>query len=94
MNRCAPLSLVQPLISATSDEGLMLIAFSSDSGRRRDPQAAPPEGEAMVRQLEEELKTTRGDLHNSIQELEAANEELKASNEEAVSVNEELAIHQ
>ena len=44
----------------------------------------------MLRQLEQELETTREDLQSTIEELESANEELKASNEEVMSMNEEL----
>ena len=44
----------------------------------------------LLRQLEQELETTRDDLQGTIEEMESANEELKASNEEVMSMNEEL----
>ena len=44
----------------------------------------------LLRQLEQELETTREDLQSTIEELESSNEELKASNEEVMSMNEEL----
>src|SRR5208283_2781584 len=44
----------------------------------------------LLRQVEQELETTRDDLQSTIEELESANEELKASNEEVMSMNEEL----
>src|SRR5262249_17915101 len=46
--------------------------------------------EAVIRQLEYELKATREDLQSTVEEVETANEELKASNEEIMSINEEL----
>lgn len=44
----------------------------------------------LVRQLEDELRVTKDDLHGALERMEASNEELKISNEEVVSVNEEL----
>lgn len=46
--------------------------------------------EVNVRELEDELKSTREELQSTIEELETSNEELKAANEEAMSMNEEL----
>ncbi|MDH3719046.1 MAG: PAS domain S-box protein, partial [Planctomycetota bacterium] len=46
--------------------------------------------EATIRQLEDELCSTRDDLQSTTEELETSNEEFKAANEEAMSVNEEL----
>jgi two-component system CheB/CheR fusion protein len=46
--------------------------------------------DALVRQLEYDLKITREDLQANLEELETANEELKATNEEMTSMNEEL----
>ncbi len=43
-----------------------------------------------LRELEEELHSTRRDLEAMIQDLEAANEELQSANEEILSSNEEL----
>src|SRR5262249_40625288 len=43
-----------------------------------------------VRQLEQELESSREYLQSIIQELEAANEELQSANEEILSSNEEL----
>ena len=57
-------------------------------------QAPPGEGEsperAVIRQLEEELATSRSELRTSIEQLESSNEEYKAANEEVMSINEEL----
>jgi two-component system CheB/CheR fusion protein len=46
--------------------------------------------EAVVHQLEDELRTTREDLQSTVEELETSNEEFKAANEEVTSINEEL----
>jgi two-component system, chemotaxis family, CheB/CheR fusion protein len=46
--------------------------------------------EPVVKQLEDELGTTRQHLQSMIQDLEAANEELQSANEEILSSNEEL----
>ncbi|MBL8472837.1 MAG: EAL domain-containing protein [Rhodocyclaceae bacterium] len=71
------------------NEGTFLICFDDE----KDPGPAPKvrEGEqALVTQLEYELKATREDLQTTIEEVETANEELKAANEEVMSMNEEL----
>ncbi|MFG0334185.1 MAG: chemotaxis protein CheB [Maioricimonas sp. JB049] len=44
----------------------------------------------VIRQLEEELASTKEDLKSAIEQLETSNEEFKTSNEEVMSVNEEL----
>ena len=46
--------------------------------------------EAAVRQLEQELSTTRDDLQGHIEQLKSLNEELHSSNEELQAANEEL----
>ena len=48
------------------------------------------ESEALVRQLEDELRATQQDLQSTIEELQASNEELRVANEEVISTNEEL----
>ncbi|QDU36859.1 Aerobic respiration control sensor protein ArcB [Maioricimonas rarisocia] len=44
----------------------------------------------VIRQLEDELASTKEDLKSTIEQLETSNEEYKASNEEVMSINEEL----
>ena len=86
---------VEPLDSPKESAGLLLISFHEQpnpSGEslydaRTRAEAAEPE---LLRQLEQELETTRDDLQGTIEEMESANEELKASNEEVMSMNEEL----
>ena len=46
----------------------------------------------VVKQLEEELRSTQHDLRNSVEQMEASTQELKSSNEELVTVNEELQV--
>src|SRR5262249_43982961 len=51
---------------------------------------APPDSNGdVVRQLHEELSTTRARLKANMEEYEAANEELRAANEELQSISEE-----
>jgi len=73
--------------------GLLLVSFQDEG--KEDPSVRTEverrEGEdSLVRQLEEELKSTREDLRSTIEQMETSNEELKASNEEVMSMNEEL----
>ncbi|MEZ5650883.1 MAG: chemotaxis protein CheB [Burkholderiaceae bacterium] len=63
------------------------LAASDEPG---DPARAVLDESSLVRQLEEELKSTKEDLQSTIEEMETSNEELKASNEEVMSINEEL----
>lgn len=86
---------VEPLAVSRQTEGLLLIVFQEQPN---------PEGETLaelkartqtsesdlMRQLEQELETTREDLQSTIEELESSNEELRGSNEEIMSMNEEL----
>jgi two-component system, chemotaxis family, CheB/CheR fusion protein len=71
--------------------GLLVVTFQ----RRPRPRAAAPEPRGIddgnaLRQLEQELDSTRKELQGAIEDMESANEELKVSNEEAMSMNEEL----
>jgi two-component system CheB/CheR fusion protein len=85
---------VEPLAGIGELEGFLLISFADE------PQVTPPilpsasaaggHDDAVTRQLEDELETTREELQGSIGDLESSNEELKVVNEEVMSVNEEL----
>jgi len=85
----------EPLNLSKQTEGLLLISFQEQPN---PPSETPAEARTrtetaesdLLRQLEQELETTRDDLQNTIEEMESANEELKASNEEVMSMNEEL----
>ncbi|NEV64798.1 chemotaxis protein CheB [Thiorhodococcus minor] len=84
---------VTPIRDADASAGLLLVSFQ-DEGKHEggdDGEMERHGGEdALVRQLEEELKGTRDDLRSTIEQMETSNEELKASNEEDLSMNEEL----
>ncbi|HJZ91163.1 MAG TPA: CheR family methyltransferase [Gemmataceae bacterium] len=85
---------VQPMPQFGEQSGLYLIVFQ-DAGpavslESRPHTASTEEADALIDQLERELRTTREDLEKTIQDLEATNEELKSSNEELLSMNEEL----
>jgi two-component system CheB/CheR fusion protein len=54
------------------------------------PEARDEAKDPRVRQLEQELQSTREYLQATVEELETSNEELKSTNEEMQSVNEEL----
>lgn len=86
---------VEPLNQSKQTEGLLLISFQEqpnpvgESLAEANARTQTADSD-MVRQLEQELDTTREDLQSTIEELESSNEELKASNEEVMSMNEEL----
>lgn len=86
---------VEPLSLSKQTEGLLLIAFHEQPSPAGETLAeakvrTQTADSDLMRQLEQELETTREDLQSTIEELESSNEELKASNEEIMSMNEEL----
>lgn len=90
--------IVDPLSKTGGDSGIYLVVFH-DIGSQKLISASDTleidDSEDMVsaahvRQLEDDLRSTRERLHATIEELETANEELKSSNEELLSMNEEL----
>ncbi|HXJ83012.1 MAG TPA: chemotaxis protein CheB, partial [Candidatus Methylomirabilis sp.] len=87
--------IVEPLKGSAEADGLLLVSFvdrEAEPGPVLDTAPATPlEGEdTVVRQLEDDLRTSREDLQSTIEEHETSNEELRAANEEVMSVNEEL----
>lgn len=85
--------LVKPMTDAP-EAGLYLVIFQDEDGERHawPPASAERDGpqEAVIDQLELELKRAQEQLQGSIEEFESSNEELKSSNEELLSMNEEL----
>ena len=85
---------VEPLKGSRDIEGLLLVSFVDEppEGPPLPPaSAADSEGqEPLVRQLEQELTTTRESLHSTIEELQGSNQEMRVANEEVMSANEEL----
>lgn len=81
----------RPLHVPRAVEGLVLVSFEDEGAApRAKPRGGAAAEELVTRQLEHELKSTREDLQNMIEEMESSNEELKVSNEEVMSMNEEL----
>jgi two-component system CheB/CheR fusion protein len=79
---------VQPAVS--EGEQLLLVCFA-DAPKHEHASLLPvaPKEVTRVAELEQELETTRTELHGAIRNLEVSIEEQKAVNEEALSVNEE-----
>jgi PAS domain-containing protein len=84
---------VEPLHGSRDTDGLLLVSFADESPRGPHTPAAVARREAqkpLVRQLEDELTTTKENLHSTIDELQGSNQELRVANEEVMSANEEL----
>jgi two-component system CheB/CheR fusion protein len=84
---------VKPINNPKPIEGLLLVSFEDEpeSSTKLEPRPNSTGNEAsLIQQLEYELKTTREELQNTIENQESSNEELKVANEEVMSVNEEL----
>lgn len=86
--------IVRPLPEVGKDSGLFIVVFQEvlpATGAPLSSSLAQSENsDALVQQLEHELRTTKEDLQTTIEELETSNEELKSANEELLSMNEEL----
>jgi len=86
---------VRPIVDPDAARNLLLVSFH-DTGslvHAKPPQAkrGTKKGESKrVEELEQDLASTKENLHASIEEMQAANEELKSTNEELQSTNEEL----
>ena len=79
---------VKPL--AYEGDELLLICFVHEPKQeQRRSGAAAGRDAPQLAELEQELQTTRTELHDAIRNLEVSGEEQKAINEEALSVNEE-----
>jgi len=86
---------VGPLSDKGDSKGLMLVVFEdttpaqvADGALDKKPKDKKQTSE--IKQLEQDLQSTREYLQSTIEELETSNEELKSTNEELQSVNEEL----
>lgn len=83
--RMVPFSIdAQPVVS--DGEELLLICFVDEPERERESMS---QDGARIAALEQELDTTKAQLHSAIHDLEVSSEEQKAINEEALSINEE-----
>jgi len=83
---------IAPLKGTPREEGLSLLIFEDVPAAKssHSPRAARQQQREIVQRLEAELKGTKREQHNLVQELESSNQELKAANEEVTSMNEEL----
>jgi two-component system CheB/CheR fusion protein len=82
---------VSPVSGTREQEGLSLVIFEEvPSQKKGGARAASQQQRDVVRRLEEELKLTRHEREDLIEQLEGSNQELKAANEEMTSMNEEL----
>jgi two-component system CheB/CheR fusion protein len=86
---------VKPMSDLAHDPGLYLVVLqevatpqSKDEALREGVRL--PNEDAIVQQLEEELRETRERLQSTIEEVKSSNEELLSMNEELQSANEEL----
>lgn len=75
--------------AGVSEHRTLLLVVFEDLPKAISP-APGGRGDALARQLEEELRVTREDLQSTIERLEISAEEMKVSNEEVTSINEEL----
>ena len=94
----APLArvTVTPLARRGDSAPLLSVIFE-DVPRPAITGVEPPpiaEGEAAIRQLEDDLRASQQDLQSSIEELQSSNEELRVANEEVVSTQRRASVHQ
>ena len=87
--------MVRPMPELSGTAQLYLVVFKEQGAPRSRTDAAAEgavlrTGDAIVQQLESELRTMKEHLQATAEELETSNEELKSSNEELLSTNEEL----
>ena len=88
--------VIKPISQPPSLEGTLLVIFEDlpfeDKAGLQPTTDVSIDAEPLprIRQLEQELRSTKEYLQTTIEELETANEELKSTNEELQSSNEEL----
>jgi two-component system CheB/CheR fusion protein len=87
--------VVKPISEPPQLKGTLIVLFEQVSQEHgTDSTAQPADGPTApiprIRQLEQELSSTKEYLQTTIEELETTNEELKSTNEELQSSNEEL----
>ncbi|MDR4493491.1 MAG: chemotaxis protein CheB [Nitrospirales bacterium] len=88
--------IVRPLFPSTEKSEWFMVVFREYGLSSPNPRASKKrdkgfkEENRLIRDLEQDLKTTQAQLQSTVEELETSNQELKSSNEELLSVNEEL----
>ena len=85
-----PVKLTVTPVKDSAEMGNMLLVVFEDIPRIEPAPGDDSVENTLMRQMEEELHATQGDLQRAIERLEISNEELRVSNAEVVSVNEEL----
>jgi two-component system, chemotaxis family, CheB/CheR fusion protein len=87
---------VKPILEPPARRGLLMVVFEEIQPQEIHPPNESISNEAegdlsiRIRQLEEDLASTKEYLQTTIEELETSNEEMKSTNEELQSANEEL----
>jgi signal transduction histidine kinase len=81
---------VRPLRDARVREDLWLIVFEELPAPAIPARAGTAASRDVTRRLEAELRTTRKQQQQLIEELEIGNEEMKSANEQILTMNEEL----
>jgi two-component system CheB/CheR fusion protein len=81
---------VLPFRDPHAEDALMLVRFveAAEAAPRALPDA--PQHQALLRQLDEELRNTRKQLHDTIEQAEAAGSEMRLYSEEMQTTVEEL----
>ena len=87
--------IVQPLTERHAESALLMVVFQELgpllSRKQADLEGAmPTHREAVVQELEAELRGTKESLRTAVEEFKISTEELKSTNEELLSANEEL----
>jgi two-component system CheB/CheR fusion protein len=82
---------VSPIPARSTPDALWLILFEEKPLAERPTRRKTGRSQSdLVRRLEAELRSTKNEQQQLIQDLESINDELTAANEEVVSTNEEL----
>jgi len=88
--------VARPISEPDIGENLMLVIFQVKQEEKKPGAEEAPvdmpehEKDGRIRELEQDLQSTKEYLQTTVEELETSNEELKSSNEELQSTNEEL----
>lgn len=85
--------IVRPLFHGKEFPDLLMVVFRDRSPGRPPSEVLKKSSKSnthLIRELEQEIQTTREHLQMAMEDLETSNQELKSSNQELMSVNEEL----
>jgi two-component system CheB/CheR fusion protein len=78
------------IVAPIAGTKLLVVAFQDTGAQTKATQAPGEQINSNTQALEQELRTTKTQLHSTIDELETTNEEVRSAAEEYQSVNEEL----